>query len=169
VTIDIAANVAALAATLGGHAGRGSTWFDGFWDFVIEHRPELDAAWEIQGDGWAIVFFPPSVAAPLLRAHVFVEAKDSRPGIRAPWPVSSIVLAPGTSARTAERDRHDRPFHAGDAALVRAFGFEPVVGYWGVHASRSLNLSEPVELFERLFAELPRVLDACRHLALALE
>ena len=57
--------------------------------------------WEIQGDTWAIIFILSKHPSPSLQAHVFVEAKDRRPRVRAPWPVSSVALGEDEPVRLA--------------------------------------------------------------------
>ncbi len=166
MSLDIGASVSTVAGTLGGVARRGSAWFDGFWDFVVEHRAQLAEAWEIQGADWAVIVFPPLAGSSEGWVHVFVEAKEAPP-TRAPWPVSSIALEDGDSVQLAARDRLERPFDAELAAAVRALGYDPLAGYWGIQASRRFDLASS-SVTAPLFSDLPQVLDACRRLGLTL-
>ena len=147
--IDLGARVAALAAVVGGHSQRGSTWFDGFWDFVQEYRDRLGTAWEIQGvQGvpWAILFMLPDAVARDLRVEIFVESKKARHDI------------------AAERRRGEGPDRRQHDALI-ALGFEVIVDDRGVRAFRTADAARREQSLDQIFEVLPPALQAAVRLA----
>jgi hypothetical protein len=123
--------LAELAAMRGGRSMRAVEWFDGFWDFFVPNRDALATVPSIAvcGSHWLALYWEP---ADVPRIDLFVEAKDRRPGVRAPWPVTSIELATGdvlpvavTPGRTVDAEIDTR---------LHALGAEAQLGYWGLHA-----------------------------------
>ena len=130
--------IAELAARLDGQTTTAGAWFDGFWDFFVENRRRLESgpAWEIQGVSgppWAVeLIASDDVARPQLEVYLFVERKDYRPNVHAPWPVSTVVIGSADAPGTGARDRFERPHDGALAEDLRGRGFIPLVGYWGV-------------------------------------
>jgi hypothetical protein len=169
--------IAGIAARLGGQATRPGEWFDGFWDFFVENRDRLQdrSAWEIQGSGsawpWAVeIFASDDVARPQLEVHLFVEAKDGRLGVSAPWPVSSVVLGGGDAPEVGARDRADRPHDGALAEDLRGRGFAPMVGYWGVRCEANVGRDDAQGLgaVRATLAALPDALRVALALAASL-
>jgi hypothetical protein len=165
--------LARASLLLGGQVTTPGTWFDGFWDFVTDNRDRLtcEPAWEIQGCvgfPWALeALAPEAPVRPLFELYVFVESKDTRPGVSAPWPVSSIVLGGNEPAQTGARDRFDRPHDPALAEQIRALGFTPLVGYWGVRCEVSVARDEPhaQDRVGRIITKLPDVVALSLRLA----
>ncbi|HEY7372118.1 MAG TPA: hypothetical protein VIF57_08175 [Polyangia bacterium] len=168
----VGATVADLAARVGGQVTGPLSWFDGFWDFVVENRVRLarEPAWAIAGVSrlpWVIVLLAPGEAAVTqFEAYLFVEAKDHRPGVTAPWPVSSVALDSAEAPRVGARDRFDRPYDVGLADQLRRRGFAPAAGYWGVRCDARVARDDSggVERARAILTALPEALP----LALAL-
>ncbi len=164
------ADIADLASRLDGVVCKTGAWFDGFWDFFTSNRDRLERGpgWEIQGGGpppWAIEFLGPCDDGSF-EIHLFVECKDRRPGVCAPWPVSAIVLAPDAHAEVGPRDAFDRP-HDGDLARQLAErGFDLRVGYWGVHCTHFGNVD--VESPHQQLSAMPTVVRLALDLTLKL-
>jgi hypothetical protein len=165
--------LARASLLLGGRVTAPGTWFDGFWDFVADNRDRLtcEPAWEIQGcvrHPWALeALAPEDPGRPLFELYLFVENKDQRPGVRAPWPVSSLVLGSDGPAREGARDRFDRPHDAAIAEQLRGFGVRPLVGYWGVRCETSVARDEPQaqDRVGQIIARLPDVVALSLRLA----
>lgn len=165
--------LARASLLLGGQVTTPGTWFDGFWDFVTDNRDRLtcEPAWEIQGCirfPWALeALAPEDPARPLFELYVFVENKDARPGVSAPWPVSSVVLGGGEAPQMGPRDRFDRPHDPALAEQIRGLGFTPLVGYWGVRCEVSVARDEPYaqDRVGRIINRLPDVVALSLRLA----
>jgi hypothetical protein len=144
----VEAEIAAIAARLGGAVTPAGAWFDGFWDFFVENRERLTRgpAWEISGASqlpWAIeMLAPEETDRPLFELYMFIEAKDSRQGVSAPWPVSSVLLGGASPPEVGARDRFDRPHDPARAESLRRRGFAPLVGYWGVRCEATVSRDE---------------------------
>lgn len=169
----IGTRVSSLATLVGGHCHRGVEWFDGFWDFFVDHRDQLETAWGISsgkpGEGeWALIFILPRANSGTLQVEFFFESKDYRPGVIAPWPVSTIVLGGEEPASVGARDRFDRPHRVDLADGLRARGFDVFVGYWGVRVSRTVAPEEVAQSLDPLFETLPEALEVALRLGQSL-
>ncbi len=154
---DIDTSIARVAALLDGSVTVPGSWFDGFWDFFVRNKERIHAgpAWEIQAGWGAVLMMAPPSCEGAFEVHVFVECTDRRPGIRAPWPVSFVVLGSDAPAAEGAPDRHDRPHDEGIATLLAEIGFVPYVGYWGIRATRVVLDDASVEGVRDLLEDLP--------------
>ena len=126
--------LARVAPVLGGRVTTAGSWFDGFWDFVVDNRDRLTR----------------DAAAPVLVLDEHVQL-EQRPGRivggqaleRPRWPVSSMVVGGDEAPRTGTRDRFDRPHDHALAEEIRGHGFTPLVGYWGVRCETSVPRDDP--------------------------
>ena len=165
--------LARVAPVLGGRVTTAGSWFDGFWDFVVDNRDRLtgEAAWEVQGTvgpSWALeCLAPDDPARPLFELYVFVERKDRRRGVSPPWPVSSMVVGGDEEPRTGARDRFDRPHDHALAEEIRSHGFTPLVGYWGVRCETNVARDDPngPDRVGAILARLPDVVALALRLA----
>ena len=172
----VTATVPDLAARLGGQVTGPLSWFDGFWDFVVENRVRLarEPSWAITGVSrlsWAIVLLvPDEPGGPVFESYLFVEAKDRRPGVAAPWPVSSVALGSAEPPRVHARDRFDRPHDLGLAERLRRHGFALAVGYWGVRCEARVarDNAGSVAATQAILAALPDALPLALALAAGL-
>ena len=168
--------LARVAPLLGGRVTKAGSWFDGFWDFVVDNRDRLtrEAAWEVQGTvgrPWALeCLASDDPARPLFELYVFVENKDRRPGLSPPWPVSTMVVGGDEAPRTGARDRFDRPHDHALAEELRRYGFTPLVGYWGVRCETSVPRDDRYgpDRAGAILARLPDVVALALRLADAL-
>lgn len=139
VVSEIERAMASLEPGLGKQVVPPGRWFDGFWDFVVENRLRLQTGpcWEINGFTlqlpWSLLVIASAEDAyPIAEIYVFVEAKDRRSEIRAPWPVSSVTIPVNDGVRMGAPDALDRPHDKELAAAIARLGFTPRVGYWGI-------------------------------------
>lgn len=149
-TREIDGLVRGVAVALDGKVTRAGSWFDGFWDFYVDNRERFgrERCWEVQGATelpWALEILAPGA----IEVHVFVEAKDRRRGVRAPWPVASAVIGSGEAARVGPKDTLDRPHDESFAREIEAYGYVVEVGYWGVHCVRVVKTGEDLEQVSR--------------------
>lgn len=176
VVSEIERAMASLAPALGGHAGQPGHWFDGFWDFVVENRLRLQTgpAWEIDGFTmqlpWSLLVIASAAEAyPAAEIHLFVEAKDRRPSICAPWPVSSVTIPGNDAARMGRPDALDRPHDPALAAAIARLGFTPRVGYWGIRCDwrrpSAVCVDEVAASVRAALAEVPTLLPLALNLA----
>lgn len=155
-----------LALELDEHLTSPGSWFDGFWDFFVENRARIEEgpSWQIAGMSsfsWAILAIAarPAAHPAAAEVHVFVEARDYRPGIHAPWPVSG------------KRDGLNRPHDKERAEAIRRLGFEPRVGYWGVACTWHTPTEATEDIAETVrlaLADVPKVLHLAVDLAEAI-
>jgi hypothetical protein len=170
----VEADMARVAARLGGQVTPAGAWFDGFWDFFVENRERLarGPAWEIQGASqppWAIEMLAPEEAnRPLFELYIFVELKARRPKGVAPWPVSSVLLSGAAPPEMGARDRFDRPHDQAPADDLRRRGFVPLVGYWGVRCEARVPRDDAgaAESVQAVLAALPEALPLALALAI---
>lgn len=168
--------MASLATTLAGKAEKPGRWFDGFWDFVMENRPRFlnGPAWELSGftlqRPWSLLVLAAAAEAePPAEIYLFVEAKDRRPSIRAPWPVSTLTIPGDGGAEEGRPDALDRPHDKELAAAIARLGFAPRVGYWGIRCDWRLLSDISVEAaaaaVRAALAEIPTILPLALKLA----
>lgn len=129
-------------------------WFDGFWDFVVTQRSHLARAAAVHIGGcvavpstpWYVLYWhPPDEEEP--RLDIFVEAKDRRPGVMAPWPVHSIYFNSGEPVPPRENPPRSRD--EASATALTEIGFVVDLGYWGTHVRRCGFSGADVEYLDR--------------------
>ena len=168
--------MASLATALNAKAGKPGRWFDGFWDFVVENRSRFlnGPAWEISGftlqRPWSLLVLAAAAEAdPPVEIYLFVEAKDRRPSIRAPWPVSTLTIPGEGGAEEGRPDALDRPHDKELAAAIARLGFTPRVGYWGIRCdwclAPNISVDAVAAVVRAALAEVPSVLPLALKLA----
>ena len=176
VVSEIGRAMASLEPDLGEQAVPPGRWFDGFWDFVVENRLRLQTGpvWEINGFTmqlpWSLLVLASAEEAyPIAEIYVFVEAKDRRPAISAPWPVSSVTIPGNGEVSQGAPDPLDRPHDRELAAAITRLGFTPRVGYWGIrcdwHRPADMSADEVCFAMRAALADAPKLLPLALNLA----
>ena len=134
-------------------ANNAAGWFDGFWDFFVRERANIarSASWWVSGTEWFVLFWERQTDEGGVepRLDIFVENKDRRPGVVAPWPVSTIHLDGGSAVAPAAVvvPRH---VATATADALATSGLHVEVGYWGTHIHRADGAELEVADLERL-------------------